>query len=98
MKKLSFVALLIVGATLLGAAPAAGIIGGEVDGNGHPYVGAIDVSPTGRRIPASGVLISPTVYLTAGHVTAFFDQAGVTRARVTFDPVFSDSATFYTGT
>lgn len=83
---------------LLVVAPAAGIIGGEPDGSGHPYVGAIDVRPTGRTIPASGVLISPTVYVTAGHVTAFFDDAGVTQARVTFDPVYSDSATFYTGT
>lgn len=78
--------------------PAGAIIGGEADGNQHPYVGAIDVRPTGRTIPASGILISPTVYVTAGHVTAFFDQAGVTEARVTFDPVYSDSATFYTGT
>jgi len=94
--------LLVCLMTLVGAlvaiAPAAGIIGGQADGNGHPNVGAIDVRPTGRTIPASGILISPTVYLTAGHVTRFFDRAGVTQARVTFDPVYSDNATFYTGT
>jgi hypothetical protein len=37
------------------------------------------------------------VFLTAGHCTAFFDQAGLSEAQVTFDSVFSDSATFYTG-
>jgi hypothetical protein len=44
------------------------------------------------------VLISPTVFLTAGHVTTFFDQAGITRARVTFDPTVSGSSTWFTGT
>lgn len=78
--------------------PAFAIIGGQADGSKHPYVGAIDVRPTGRRIPCTGTLISPTVFLTAGHCTHFFDEAGLTEARVTFDPVFSDTATFYTGT
>jgi V8-like Glu-specific endopeptidase len=82
----------------LPAPPVGAIIGGEEDGNRHPNVGAIDVRPTGLRIPGSGILISPTVYVTAGHVTALFDRAGVTEANVTFDPVYSDSATFYTGT
>lgn len=93
-----FLVLLFAWAMLLTAPPARAIIGGEIDGNRHPNVGAIDVRPTGLTIPASGILISPTVYLTAGHVTHFFDRAGVTEARVTFDPVYSDSATFYTGT
>ena len=90
--------LIVAVAALIVVGPAGGIIGGQPDGNGHPNVGAIDVGPTGRTIPSSGILISPTVYVTAGHVTAFFDAAGVTRARVTFDPVYSDSATFYEGT
>lgn len=91
-------ALAVAVAMLLPAAPVLAIIGGEEDGNWHPYVGAIDVRPTGLRIPGSGILISPTVYVTAGHITALFDRAGVTEASVTFDPVYSDSATFYTGT
>jgi hypothetical protein len=90
--------VLVVASLLLTATPVLAIIGGQPDGNGHPYVGAIDVLPTGRRIPCTGTLISPTVFLTAGHCTRFFDQAGLTEARVTFDPVFSDSAMFYTGT
>jgi hypothetical protein len=37
--------------SLLPATPASAIIGAQPDGNGHPYVGALDVPPTGRRIP-----------------------------------------------
>jgi Trypsin len=80
------------------AAPAAAIIGGQDDGNAHPYVGAIDIREAGAPVVGSGVLISPTVFLTAGHVTRFFDRAGLTRAKVTFDPVVSASSTWYTGT
>jgi hypothetical protein len=90
---------LVIGVGLfVPAAPAGAIVGGQIDGSAHPYVGAVDVHPTGRTVAASGVLISPTVFLTAGHVTAFFDQAGVTRARVTFDPVVGGSSTWYSGT
>jgi Trypsin-like peptidase domain len=74
------------------------IIGGQPDGSGHPYAGAVDTRLAGAPVPGSGVLISPTVFLTAGHVTRFFDRAGQTRARVTFDPVVSDSSTWYWGT
>jgi hypothetical protein len=90
--------LLIGAGSFVAAAPAGAIVGGQIDGSAHPYVGAVDVHPTGRTVAASGVLISPTVFLTAGHVTAFFDQAGISRARVTFDPVVSGSSTWYTGT
>jgi hypothetical protein len=91
--------LALAAASLLPAAPAGAIIGGQDDGGGHPYVGGIDARPTGARITtASGVLISPTVFLTAGHTTRRFDRAGLTQASVTFDPVASDSSTWYTGT
>jgi hypothetical protein len=78
--------------------PGLAIIGGEVDGAGHPAVGAVDTQALGLPLVGSGVLISPTVFLTAGHVTHFFDDAGVTQARVTFDPVVTASSTWYTGT
>jgi hypothetical protein len=87
----------LIAALAVSATPALAIIGGAFDGNGHPYVGALDLRPTGRRIPCTGTLISPTVFLTAGHCTTFLDQAGLTHARVTFDPLFSDTARFYTG-
>jgi hypothetical protein len=79
------------------ANPAAAIIGGQPDGNGHPNVGALDLRPIGFPIPCSGTLVSPTVYVTAGHCTNFLESRGITQARVTFDPVVSDTARFYTG-
>jgi hypothetical protein len=95
----SVVAALVVGIAVLGLAqPGHAIINGTPDGSGHPYVGGVDVRPTGRQIPSSGVLVSPTVFVTAGHVGRFFTDAGLTQASVTFDPVFDgDNGTFYTG-
>ena len=81
------------------ATPAGAVIGGTADGSGHPYVGAVDGRPVGGATQfGSGVLISPTVFLSVAHGTAHFDAAGITRARVTFDPVVSDSSTWYEGT
>lgn len=54
------------------ASPASAITrGGELDGDDHPYVGVMvakdaDGNPIWR---CSGSLISPTVYVTAGHCT-----------------------------
>lgn len=73
-------------------------MGGDIDGSRHPFVGAVDIRLAGAPIVASGTLISPTVLVTAGHVTRFFDRAGQTRARVTFDSVVSESATWHWGT
>ena len=80
------------------ARPAIAIIDGQLDGTSHPNVGAVDIRLAGSPVVASGTLISPTVFLTDGHVTRFFDRAGQTRARVTFDPVVSESGTWYWGT
>ena len=69
MKKL-VVVLLVMMALLLGTiGTALAITDGELDGEGHPYVGLMvasdaDGNPMWR---CSGTLISPTVYLTAGH-------------------------------
>lgn len=89
--------LLTVALALVVVTPAAGIIGGQPDGNGHPNVGAIDMRVIGSPFPCSGTLISSTVFLTAGHCTTFLQSAGVNTVRVTFNSVFSDSGTFYTG-
>jgi hypothetical protein len=89
--------LVVMVVAVITADPAAAIIGGQPDGNGHPNVGALDLRPIGFPIPCSGTLISPTVYVTAGHCTNFLESNGITQARVTFDPVVSDTATFYTG-
>lgn len=88
-----------IAASLLWSAPAMAIIGGEPDGTGHQYAGAVDATPLGGRNPvASGVLVSPTVFVTAAHFTQRLDEAGIGRARVTFDPVVSGSPTWYEGT
>ncbi|MGK4004960.1 trypsin-like serine protease [Sorangium sp. So ce1036] len=54
------------------AVPAMAITDGEEDGDGHPHVGLMvaqdaDGTPLWR---CSGTLLSPTVFLTAGHCTA----------------------------
>lgn len=86
-------------AVLAVATPASAVIGGTADGGRHPYAGAVDGRPAGGPVQfGSGVLISPTVFLTAGHGTKHFDDAGLTRARVTFDEVVTDSSTWYEGT
>ena len=80
------------------AVPASAILDGKLDGSAHPFVAAVDIRSAGAPIVASGTLISPTVVVTAGHVTSFFDRAGQDRARVTFDPVVSSSSNWYWGT
>lgn len=55
----------------ISVAPAAAVTDGQLDGNGHPYVGLMvaqkeDGTPLWR---CSGTLLSPTIFLTAGHCT-----------------------------
>ena len=63
----------------MAAAPALAVVGGKFDDTDHPYVGAIDSTAHGAPVYTLGVLISPT-FLTAGHVTRRFDDAGLTEA------------------
>jgi hypothetical protein len=81
----------------LAAAPAGAIIGGHLDGNGHPYVAAIG-QPDGAGIHFTGTAISPTVVLTPAHAVVRLERLGFTTARLTFDPVASSSSTWYSGT
>ena len=62
---------------LVTVSSAAAITGGGVDGDAHPYVGALVVD---GFVECSGVLISPTVFATAGHCAA-----DGTRVSVSFD-------------
>jgi Trypsin len=90
---------LIALATIASTGPAAAVVDGTTDGTRHPYVGAVDGRPLGGPVEfGTGVLVSPTVFLTVGHGTAHFDDAGITRARVTFDPVVTASSTWHEGT
>lgn len=69
--------ILILGLIVF-AGGAIGIINGQLDGNQHPYVGAVN---NGVNF-CSGALISPTVFVTAAHCF-FYDGEAVW---VTFDP------------
>ena len=72
MGKKSFLVVLAVVTLLMGmVSPAAAVTDGELDGTGHPYVGLMvaqkaDGTPLWR---CSGTLLSPTLFLTAGHCT-----------------------------
>jgi hypothetical protein len=65
-------------------APASAITHGQLDGDGHPHVGImvamdLDGNPLWR---CSGTLLSPRIYLTAGHCT----EAPAVSAAVWFEP------------
>lgn len=57
--------------SLVLVAPAHAVNDGELDGDGHPYVGLMVAQDAeGNALwRCSGTLISPTLYLTAGHCT-----------------------------
>lgn len=65
----SIMLVLVLAFSVVGAAQA--VTDGEPDGNGHPYVGLM-VAQDDAGNPlwrCSGTLISPTLFLTAGHCT-----------------------------
>jgi hypothetical protein len=66
------------------ATPALAVTDGELDGNGHPYVGLMVAQDDGGNPlwRCSGTLISPTLFLTAGHGT----EAPASSAEIWFDP------------
>ena len=62
----------MLGAALaIGIVPAAAITDGDLDGNGHPYVGLMVAQDAGGNPlwRCSGTLLSSTLFLTAGHCT-----------------------------
>jgi secreted trypsin-like serine protease len=64
-------ALVAMAVLAIGLSPVAAVTDGELDGNGHPYVGLM-VAQDGKGNPlwrCSGTLLSPTLFLTAGHCT-----------------------------
>jgi secreted trypsin-like serine protease len=87
--------LLSVAAVLTGllaaAAPAGAITNGVPDGDAHPYVGII----LNDEAFCTGTLLSPTVFLTAGHCTVLFAEGG-SPIFVSFDAdPLGEEATFY---
>ena len=82
MRKLLALSAALVGALAIGLVPAGAITDGELDGNGHPYVGLM-VAKDASGTPlwrCSGTLISATKFLTAGHCT----EAPAARAEIWF--------------
>lgn len=83
MKKKLSVVVTTLALLLIVATPALAITNGQPDGGAHPYVGLVvffDANGSGWR--CSGSLITPTVFLTAGHCTD-----GAANARVYFEEV-----------
>jgi hypothetical protein len=74
------------------AGPAGAITGGRPDGTAHPYVGFVG-EPEGGF--CSGTLLSPAVFLTAGHCTYHFSQV-TDVVYLSFDPQVTSTSTFYT--
>lgn len=75
---LAAIAILVLAVGLVGA-----VSDGEPDGNGHPYVGLM-VAQDANGNPmwrCSGTLISPTLFLTAGHCT----EAPAAHVEIWFD-------------
>ena len=70
-KKMVFVVFSVNVILAIAVSPAGAVTDGTLDGNGHPYVGLM-VAQTAAGAPlwrCSGTLISPTLFLTAGHCT-----------------------------
>jgi len=71
MRKYLYLFSVVFALSLMVASPAFAVKYGELDGDAHPYVGLMvaddaDGNPMWR---CSGTLISPTVFVTAGHCT-----------------------------
>jgi V8-like Glu-specific endopeptidase len=92
--------LLAVLVAAVAASSAYAITYGQPDGNGHPNTGAMVYYSQTRqayRIICSGSLISPTVFLTASHCTAYLEANGISDVWVTFDSQFSQKSKLYHG-
>lgn len=82
MKKITLILSLVIVLTLALVGTALAVTNGEPDGGAHPFVGLMvaddaDGNPLWR---CTGTLISPTVFLTAGHCT----EAPAARATIWF--------------
>jgi hypothetical protein len=83
MKKVTVALLLTLMLVFSSIGVASAVTDGELDGEGHPYVGLmVAYNEAGQALwRCSGTLMSPTVFLTAGHCT----EAPAVSATVWFD-------------
>jgi hypothetical protein len=94
MRRVVLVLATMALAILLAGGVAQAIINGEPDRGpkAHPYVGAYVAKVQGKLWPVcSGTLISPRVFLTAGHCTEFEIEKD-RPAYVSFDPTYKPGA------
>jgi secreted trypsin-like serine protease len=94
MRRVVLVLATMALAILVAGGVAQAIINGEPDRgpNAHPYVGAYVTKQGGELLPAcSGTLISPKVFLTAGHCTEFEIKKD-RPAYVSFDPTYKSGS------
>lgn len=82
-KKYLFVLFSVIAILAVAVFPVGAITDGEPDGEGHPFVGLmVAYNADGRALwRCSGTLLSPTVFLTAGHCT----ESPAASATVWFD-------------
>ena len=94
-------AVLAALAVLAVAAPVQAITFGQLDGDGHPNVGAMVVPDEegNNDVWCTGTLVSPTVFVTASHCTIFLTENGMDHdVYVSFDAAVDESATLHRGT
>ena len=90
MKKVTIALLLTLMLVFSTFGLASAVTDGELDGDGHPYVGLMvaqdeDGNPLWR---CSGTLLSPTLFLTAGHCT----EPPAAHVEIWFDADVTDAA------
>jgi secreted trypsin-like serine protease len=102
MKRKATILFALVAAMLAVVGVARAITFGQLDTkNDYPYVGAMVADFDGEKdILCSGTLISPTVFLTASHCTAYLESIGTAPhdVWVTFDGTFDQSSPLLRGT
>ena len=89
-KKMLFVLFSVIVILAVAVSPVGAVTDGELDGEGHPYVGLMvaqdeDGNPLWR---CSGTLLSSTLFLTAGHCT----EAPAAHVEIWFDADVTNAA------
>ena len=95
MRKLTALLAGLVAALLISVVPAGAITNGTPDREGHPFVGLM-VAKNRAGVPqwrCSGTLMSPTVFMVAGHCT----EAPAASIEIWFSSGFPDGIPLGTG-